>query len=119
MFRAKHRVHEICSRSMFKYFSLQKKYPFYLNNEPVFANEDLKVKNKYTLEVSTVAAEAKAEHIEKAITGAVKARDAMAEMSSFERKEILNHVVKRSKERFEELAQILCIEAGKPIKYAN
>jgi acyl-CoA reductase-like NAD-dependent aldehyde dehydrogenase len=98
---------------------LETRYPFYLNNEPIYANEDLKVKNKYTLEVATTVAEAKPEHIEKAIQGAVNARESMAELDSFKRKEILLHVVSRVKERFEEFAHVLCIEAGKPIKDAR
>jgi acyl-CoA reductase-like NAD-dependent aldehyde dehydrogenase len=99
-------------------FSLKKAYPFYLNNEPVFANQDLIVKNKYTLENATVVAQAKAHHIEEAIQGALRAKDEMAELGSYERKAILNQVVTATKERFEEFAQVLCIEAGKPIKYS-
>lgn len=98
-------------------FSLKKAYPFYLNNEPVFANQDLIVKNKYTLENATLVAQAKAHHIEEAIQGALRAKDEMAELGSYERKAILNQVVTATKERFEEFAQVLCIEAGKPIKY--
>ena len=36
-----------------------------------------------------------------------------------ERKEILNYCVARFKERFDELANLLCIEAGKPIRDAR
>ncbi len=40
----------------------------------------------------------------------------MRKMPSYQRQEILNHCVSRFKERAEELAQALCLEAGKPIK---
>jgi acyl-CoA reductase-like NAD-dependent aldehyde dehydrogenase len=35
-------------------------------------------------------------------------------MASYERKAVLEHCVARFKERFDELAEALCIEAGKP-----
>ncbi len=36
-------------------------------------------------------------------------------LAAYERQDILYHCVKRFEERFEELAMVLCIEAGKPI----
>ena len=46
---------------------------------------------------------------------AVAAAEPMARMASFERQAVLAHCVKRFTERADELAQALCIEAGKPI----
>jgi acyl-CoA reductase-like NAD-dependent aldehyde dehydrogenase len=40
----------------------------------------------------------------------------MAQMASYERQNVLMHCVSRFKERFDELAYALCVEAGKPIK---
>ena len=40
----------------------------------------------------------------------------MRELAAYERQEILYHCVRRFEERHEELAQTLCIEAGKPIR---
>jgi acyl-CoA reductase-like NAD-dependent aldehyde dehydrogenase len=40
----------------------------------------------------------------------------MRRFAPYERKAVLEHCVKRFRERFEELAMALCIEAGKPIK---
>ena len=37
-------------------------------------------------------------------------------MASYERQNVLMHCVSRFKERFDELAYALCVEAGKPIK---
>jgi acyl-CoA reductase-like NAD-dependent aldehyde dehydrogenase len=37
-------------------------------------------------------------------------------MASYERQNVLQHCVDRFKERFDELAYALCVEAGKPIK---
>ena len=40
----------------------------------------------------------------------------MARMASYERQAVLQHCVDRFKERYDELAYALCVEAGKPIK---
>ena len=40
----------------------------------------------------------------------------MARMASYERQAVLQHCVDRFKERFDELAYALCVEAGKPIR---
>lgn len=94
---------------------LQKQYPYYLGNKAVMANEDLDVIDKFTGKVATKVAMADEEAIEKAIAMAVAAEPAMAAMPGYRRQEILNHCVSRFTERAEELAQSLCIEAGKPI----
>jgi len=98
---------------------LAKKYPYYLANKAVFANTDLDVTNKYTQEVATKVALADATVIDKAIAAAEKAQPLMNKMPAFKRQQILEHCVTRFKERFDELAYALCIEAGKPIKDAK
>ena len=98
---------------------LKEAYPYYLANEPVYANQDLKVTNKYTGDVATTVAKAGADVIDKAIAAAEKAQPAMTAMAPFERQAVLDHCVKRFTERADELAQALCIEAGKPIKDAK
>lgn len=98
---------------------LKESYPYYLASEPEYANTDLEVTNKYTGEVATKVAMAGADTIDKAITAAEKAQPAMAAMAPFERQAVLEHCVKRFTERADELAQALCIEAGKPIKDAK
>lgn len=95
---------------------LQKSYPYYLANVPVYANEDLAVRDKYTGEIATRVALADEQAIDEAIAAAVKAEKAMQHMPSYQRQEILNHCVRRFTERANELALALCIEAGKPIR---
>src|SRR3546814_2329882 len=51
-----------------------------------------------------------------AIVAAEKARGAMAAHAPYERQAILSQCVDVFKSRFEELAESLCIEAGKPIR---
>ena len=98
---------------------LKESYPYYLASEPHYANTDLDVTNKYTGEVATKVAIADADTIDKAIAAAEEAQPAMAAMAPFERQAVLEHCVKRFTERADELAQALCIEAGKPIKDAK
>jgi len=98
---------------------LKDKYPFYLANEPVQANKDLKVYNKYNGEVATMVALASPEHIEHGIEWSVKAAPLMRKLPAYKRADVLHHCVSRFKERFNELAYSLCIEAGKPIRDAE
>jgi len=98
---------------------LQANYPYYLANEPVSPNQDLIVTHKYTGDVATRVALADVKAIDQAIEAAAKAAEPMRKMPAFQRQQILEHCVNRFQERFEELAQALCIEAGKPIKDAR
>lgn len=94
-------------------------YPLYLNNVAVQPNTDLEVTDKFTNEVAFRTALATPDVIEEAIAGAVEATEPMARMASYERQNVLQHCVDRFKERFDELAYSLCVEAGKPIKDAE
>ncbi|MBU2980144.1 aldehyde dehydrogenase family protein [Alteromonas sp. C1M14] len=98
---------------------LKDSYPYYLASEPVFANQDLCVTNKYTGEVATRVAKADAKVIDKAIAAAQQAQPAMTAMRAYERKAVLDHCIARFTERKDELAKALCIEAGKPINDAQ
>ena len=95
---------------------LKPTYPLYLNNKAVQPNTDLEVTDKYTGEVAFRTALATPDVIEEAIAGAVRAVEPMARLASFEKQDVLMHCVGRFRERFDELAYALCVEAGKPIK---
>ena len=90
-------------------------YPLYLNNKAVQPNTDLAVTDKFTGEVAFRTALATPDVIDEAIAGAVRAAEPMARLASFEKQDVLNHCVGRFRERFDELAYALCVEAGKPI----
>jgi len=94
---------------------LKKAYPYYLANKAVYANQDLEVTDKYSGETATVVALANADTIDTAIGAAEASFEAMRKMPPYHRQEILEHCVKRFRERFDEFAYSLCIEAGKPI----
>jgi len=98
---------------------LRETYPYYLANKPVEANTDLVVTNKYTLEPACRVALADAAVIDRAIGAAVQAFPQTRKMPAYKRQQVLNHVVARVGERHEELADALCVEAGKPIRDAR
>lgn len=98
---------------------LKDAYPYYLANEAIYANKDLAVTDKYSGEVATHVAMADRKAIDQAIAASVDATPAMAAMAPFERQAVLDHCVIRFRERAEELAMALCIEAGKPIRDAR
>jgi aldehyde dehydrogenase (NAD+) len=98
---------------------LKPRYPYYLANAPVFANEALAVTDKYSGAVATRVALADAKAIDAGIAAAHAARHAMAALPPYARRDVLQHCVRRFTERAEEFALALCIEAGKPIRDAR
>ena len=99
--------------------TLKDTYPLYLNNKAAQPNTDLEVRDKFTGEVAFRTALATPDIIDEAIAGSVRAAEPMARLASYEKQDVLNHCVKRFRERFDELAYSLCVEAGKPIKDAE
>jgi acyl-CoA reductase-like NAD-dependent aldehyde dehydrogenase len=99
--------------------SLAPSYPYFLANSPEAPNQDLEVIDKFSGEVATRVALADDAAIDRAIQAAVDASEAMAALGAYERQAVLDHCVSRFRERFDELAMALCIEAGKPIKDAR
>jgi acyl-CoA reductase-like NAD-dependent aldehyde dehydrogenase len=95
---------------------LKPQYPYWLAGEPRAPNQDLEVRDKYSGEVATRVAMADGAAIDAAIGAAVEAAEPMRRLASYERQAVLTHCVRRFRERAEELAMSLCIEAGKPIK---
>src|SRR3954447_18655009 len=99
-----------------KMVKLKDTYPLYLNNKAEQPNADLEVTDKYTGKVAFRVAQADAKTIDAGIAGAVEAAEPMARLPSYARQAVLQHCVDRFRERFDELAYALCVEAGKPIK---
>ncbi|MDC8015129.1 aldehyde dehydrogenase family protein [Tahibacter soli] len=99
--------------------TLRQTYPYYLANRPVAANTALEVTDKYTGKVATRVALADAKAIDAAIAAAVEAQEPLRRFAPYQRQAVLEHCVARFRERYDELALALCIEAGKPIKDAR
>ncbi len=95
---------------------LQDSYPFYVANRAEQPNTDLIVTDKYSGQEATRVALAGPADIERGIAAADAAAPAMACWPAHRRAEVLRHCVDRFTARAEEMAQALCIEAGKPIK---
>jgi acyl-CoA reductase-like NAD-dependent aldehyde dehydrogenase len=97
-----------------------KEYCMFIASKPVEgARKFLDVTNKYTGAVGAKVQLATHDDVDKAIDAAVAAAPAMAALGAFERKAILEKAVAELKKRAEEIAQILTMESGKPIKDAK
>ncbi len=95
---------------------LAKTYPYYLANTARQPNAALEVRDKYSGKIATRVALADEKAIEKAIAAAQKAETPMRKMPPYARQAVLEHCIARFRERYDELALALCIEAGKPIR---
>ena len=98
---------------------LRETYPLFLAGRPLKPNADLIVSNKYTGQPAARVARADAELIAVALAAAEEAFGQTRRLPGYRRQAVLNHVVRRVQERHEELARVLAIEAGKPIRDAR
>ncbi len=98
---------------------LADRYPYYLANRPEQPNADLAVTDKYSGEAVTHVARADAQAIDRAIAAAQRAAAPMRALKAYERQGVLQHCIERLEPRAEELAQALCVEAGKPIGHSR
>ena len=95
---------------------LRESYPYYLANRAESPNRDLAVIDKYSGREATRVALADEAAIDRAIAAAADAARPMRELKAYQRQAVLQHCVRRFSERADELAESLCIEAGKPIR---
>lgn len=98
---------------------LAERYPYFLANRPLAPNHDLEVRDKYSGAVAARVALADADAVARAIAAAHAAREPMARLPAYARRDVLEHCVRRFEQRAGELAHALCIEAGKPIRDAR
>ena len=94
-------------------------HPLYLANKPTRFADELDVVDKFSGEVAAKVALADREVVDEAIAAAVAAEGPMRRFPPHARQAVLDHCVTRFRERFDELALALCVEAGKPIKDAE
>lgn len=98
---------------------LQQQYPYYLANRPQRPNAELEVTDKYSGQVASRVARADGAALDQAIEAAAAAAAPMRRMAAWQRKAVLSHVLARCRERAEALADVLVVEAGKPIQFAR
>ncbi len=98
---------------------LRASYPLYLANRPTALRTELEVLDKYSGDVATRVARATSDELEQAIAAAHGASKSMASLPAHARRDVLEHCVRRFEERADELAMVLCIEAGKPVMHSR
>jgi acyl-CoA reductase-like NAD-dependent aldehyde dehydrogenase len=98
---------------------LKANYPLFLANRPFRTDAELAVTDKFSGAVASRVSLADAALIESAIGAAARATVPMRKLAPWARQEVLEHCVRRFRERQEELALALCVEAGKPIRDAR
>lgn len=99
--------------------ALKKQYPYYLAGKAETPNSDLEVRNKFSGEVLTRVPLADSKAIDQAIAAAVQAQEPMRKLPRHQRRALLAFCTSRFEARQEELAEALCLEAGKPIRDAR
>jgi len=90
--------------------------PAYLANRAVYCADELAVHDKYSGECLTRVGLADAKMLDQAIAAAREARPAMRALAPWQRQEVLEQCARRFSERADELALVVCLEAGKPIR---
>jgi len=75
--------------------------------------------DKYGRQVATRVARADTSALDRSIDLSAEAIAPIRRMSAWQRKAVLRHVAERCRGRAEELAQVLTVEAGKPIQHAR
>jgi len=98
---------------------LKEHYPYWLAGQASSGPDESVVLNKFNGEPVARVARANREALLRAIGAAQAAARPMAQLASFERAAGLRHCAARFEERAEELAHVLCLEAGKPIRDAR
>ncbi|MCY0993389.1 aldehyde dehydrogenase family protein [Nannocystis sp. ILAH1] len=98
---------------------LRETYPLFLGGRAVQANFDLPVLDKFSGEEAARVAQADPGTLDAAIAAAAGTTRAMAALPPYARQAALEHCARRFEERAAELARVLCIEAGKPIRDAR
>ncbi|TXK86298.1 aldehyde dehydrogenase family protein, partial [Parageobacillus sp. SY1] len=95
------------------------KKKLYINGEWVEAKSYTTLTSPYSGAALAEIPVATEEEVEQAIAAAYEARKEMASMPAYKRAEILEKVVAQLQERAEEAAQIIALEAAKPITTAK
>lgn len=93
-------------------------YPLFLAGEFITTKDTLVVSDKYENKDYAITYLADAKVLDFAIKKGLEARETMKVLSSLEKYEILFDIYSRIKAKREHLAEVLCIESAKPIRYS-
>ena len=98
---------------------MQNKYKYLIGNEWRDSKDVLEVRNPYNNEIVSTTFLATEKDVNDAIQAAVHAFEETRKLPSFKRAEILGNIRDGIQERSEEFAQMIALEAGKPITDAR
>lgn len=101
------------------FVEFRNEYPFFLAGRAETGRGRLAVTDKHTGEIVTHVAVADAGDFDRAIASAAAAREAVRALPPYERRDVLAHCARRFSELADELARILCVESGKPLRDAR
>ncbi|MGQ9847739.1 MAG: aldehyde dehydrogenase family protein [Bacteroidales bacterium] len=93
-------------------------YAIYVGGHFVNTNEVLTVRNSFTNEIVASTFLATKTELELAIKKAIAAKSVMKQLPTFKRYEILMQIANELRKQKNRLAELLALEASKPIKYA-
>lgn len=93
-------------------------YLFYLAGKFTKSDNPLEVINPYTGKVFAVTYNASAEQLEEAIVKGLAVREELKHLPSYKRFEVLRYISEQVILKRKHLAEVLCLESAKPIKYA-
>ncbi len=96
-----------------------KYYPFYAGGQFREGADLLEVVNPYTGQVFASTWRATPEDLEYAVTAALAVAEEMKQLPSYQRYEILQEITAGLEDNMAEIAEILCLESGKPLKHAR
>jgi len=96
-----------------------KEYPFIVGGERRTSAEKVEIRNPYDQEAIAVVNYASAQDVEEAIARAASAFETTRQLPSYRRAEVLRRVADELTARKEELAELITLEAGKPIRDAR
>jgi acyl-CoA reductase-like NAD-dependent aldehyde dehydrogenase len=94
-------------------------FGFYMNGNWSTHGREMVTTSPYDHSVVAVVYEATRDDVETAIQSAVQAFAVTRKMASFQRSGILRKIAEGIRQRREEFARTICLEAGKPIKTAR
>lgn len=96
-----------------------KSYPFYLAGQTQESAQKISVINPGNGELLYEVNSATETMAEQAVQSAVIGYNKSRQLPAWKKAEILNYISRRIEERKTELAETICLEAGKPIQYAR
>ncbi|MBN2028813.1 aldehyde dehydrogenase family protein [bacterium] len=97
---------------------MKKDFPFFISGEEQTSDEQLEVRNPFNNEIIGITYRPTAKDVEKAIASSIRAFEKTKYLPSYARSNILQIAAEEIEKRKDELAKILCLESGKPIRHA-